>query len=160
MKTGPNGLALIKSFEGLILGAYDDIDDHVVKPGERVHGTLTIGWGHTTSAGPPKVFVGQEFTREEADAVLLADLASVELEVSHLVKVPVNQNQFDALVSFQYNTGWLGHHNCSLLSALNAGNYKLADQDFMLYDRGNGKVLTGLVRRRQAEKALFEKEVT
>ena len=53
MKTGPNGLALIKSFEGLILGAYDDIDDHVVKPGERVHGTLTIGWGHTSSAGPP-----------------------------------------------------------------------------------------------------------
>ena len=92
--------------------------------------------------------------------MLLTDLASVELEVSHLVKVPVNQNQFDALVSFQYNTGWLGHHNCSLLSALNAGNYKLADQDFMLYDRGNGKVLTGLVRRRQAEKALFEKEVT
>src|SRR5215469_13886147 len=135
MKTSSEGRALIESFEGLILGAYDDEDDHIVHPGERVFGTLTIGYGHTSVAGPPRVYVGQEITREDADAILAADLASVELEVGHLVHVPLSQNQFDALVSFQFNTGWLAHQHSSLLTALNAGNYRLADQDFMLYDR-------------------------
>jgi lysozyme len=99
-------------------------------------------------------------TGAQADAILSADLASVEIEVAHLVKVPLNQNQVDALVSFQYNTDWLAHPHCSLLSALNAGNYALADQDFMLYDRSEGKVLVGLDRRREAEKRLFGTPVT
>jgi lysozyme len=157
LKIGSAGLALIKSFEGLFLKAYDDFNDHIVQPGQHVRGTLTIGWGHTTAAGPPKVYVGQEITADEAEAILEADLVSVSLEVSHLVKVPLNQNQFDALDSFQYNTGWLGHPNCSLLHALNSGNYALAESDFMLYDRGNGQVLQGLVRRRKAELELFHK---
>jgi lysozyme len=155
MKTGTKGLALIESFEGLILGAYDDANDHIVHPGQQVHGTLTIGYGHTSAAGPPRVYVGQTITDDEANAILAADLASVELEVTHLVKVPLNQNQFDALVSFQFNTGWLAHPNCSLLRALNGGNYNLGAADFMLYDMAQGKVLAGLVRRRAAEKALF-----
>lgn len=155
MKTGSKGLALIESFEGLILGAYDDVNDHIVQPGQQVHGTLTIGYGHTSAAGPPRVYVGQTITDDEANAILAADLASVELEVSHLVKVPLNQNQFDALVSFQFNTGWLAHPNCSLLRALNGGNYNLGAADFMLYDMAQGHVLAGLVRRRAAEKALF-----
>ena len=155
MKTSETGLKLIESFEGLILGAYDDADDHIVHPGERVYGTLTIGYGHTSVAGPPRVYVGQEITKEQADAILAADLASVELEVGHLVKVELNQNQFDALVSFQFNTGWLSHPHSSLLTALNAGNYRLADQDFMLYDRAQGKVIKGLCRRRAAERDLF-----
>lgn len=159
MRTGPKGLALIESFEGLILSAYDDYNDHIVQPGQLVHGTLTIGYGHTSMAGPPRVYVGQVITDDEANAILAADLASVELEVSHLVKVPLNQNQFDALVSFQFNTGWLAHANCSLLRALNGGNYNLAAADFMLYDRASGKVLAGLVRRRAAERALFNTPV-
>ena len=159
MKTGTAGRALIESFEGLILGAYDDADDHIVKPGGHVYGTLTIGYGHTDAAGPPKVYIGQTISREEADAILASDLASVELEVGHLVKVPLNQNQFDALVSFQFNTGWLGHPHCSLLAALNAGNYALADQDFMLYNRAQGRVLAGLTRRRVAEKKLFAQPI-
>lgn len=159
MKTGPNGLALIKSFEGLFLQAYDDSEDRILKPGERCYGTLTIGWGHTDAAGPPKVYIGQSITAEVADAVLISDLTSVEIEVEHLVKVTLNQNQFDALVSFQYNTGWLAHPHCSLLNAVNANNLVLAEQDFMLYNIGNGKVLAGLTRRRVAEKALFEKPV-
>jgi lysozyme len=157
MKTGQKGLALIEGFEGLFLQAYDDANDHIVRPGQQVHGTLTIGYGHTSAAGPPKVYVGQTITPVEADAILGADLASVELEVAHLVKVPLNQNQFDALVSFQYNTGWLAHPNCSLLRALNAGNYKLGAADFMLYDMASGHVLSGLVKRRAAERALFLK---
>lgn len=160
MKTGPAGLKLIEGFEGLFLQAYDDYNDHIVQPGEEIRGTLTIGYGHTTAAGPPRVYVGMVITAADANSILAADLASVELEVSHLVKAPLTQNQFDALVSFQYNTGWLAHPNCSLLRALNAGNYNLAANDFMLYDIGNGKVLTGLIRRRTAERNLFNtKEV-
>lgn len=160
MKTGSAGLALIESFEGLILGAYDDDDDRILKPGDRCYGTLTIGYGHTDAAGPPKVYIGQTIDKATADAILAADLASVEIEVGHLVKVPLNQNQFDALVSFQFNTGWLGHPHCSLLNAVNAGNYALADQDFMLYNRAQGRVLAGLTRRRVAEKNLFNQKVT
>ena len=160
MKTSDVGRQFIEGFEGLFLQAYDDANDHIVLPGQQVIGTLTIGYGHTSAAGPPKVYIGQIIDEPTADAILAADLASVEIEVGHLVKVPLNQNQFDALVSFQFNTGWLGHPGCSLLRALNSGNYQLADEDFMLYDRASGKVLQGLVRRRAAEKAMFNKETT
>jgi len=151
----PKGIAFIKEWEGVILQAYDDVDDRVVKPGERVFGTLSIGVGHTNAAGPPKVYVGMMITEEESDAILASDLRSVELQIDHLVKVPLNQNQRDCLISFEFNTGWLGHPHCSLLSALNSGNYNLADEDFMLYDRSQGKILKGLQRRRLAEKKLF-----
>src|SRR6185437_9224903 len=112
MKTSATGRKLIERFEGLILQAYDDANDHIVKPGQLVHGTLTIGYGHTSAAGPPRVYVGQVIDQPTADGILGADLASVEIEVEHLVKVLLNQNQFDALVSFQFNTGWLAHPNC------------------------------------------------
>lgn len=155
MKTSQAGLQLIREFEGCILQAYDDSDDRVLKPGDHCYGTITVGIGHTSAAGPPRVYVGMEISQEEADDILAADLTSVELEVAHLVKVSINQNQFDALVSFQFNTGWLAHPHCSLMAALNAGNYRLADEDFMLYDRSQGKVLVGLDRRRTAEMKLF-----
>ncbi len=155
MQISPAGRQFIEGFEGLFLQAYDDDDDHIVAPGDHVYGTLTIGYGHTSSAGPPTVYAGQTITEEEADSILAADLAAVEAEVNTLVKVPLNQNQFDALGSFQYNTGWLGHPQCSLLRALNGGNYQLAANDFMLYDMAQGKVLVGLNRRRAAEKLLF-----
>ena len=159
MQTSATGRKVIEAFEALFLKAYDDADDHIVQPGEEVQGTLTIGYGHTTAAGPPRVYVGMTITEAQADAILSADLASVEIEVSHLVKVPLNQNQFDGLVSFQFNTGWLAHPQCSLLRALNAGNYNLADNDFALYDMASGKVLSGLVRRRKAEALLFAGQV-
>lgn len=159
MRTSPAGRKFIEGFEGLFLKAYDDANDHIVQPGQHVIGTLTIGYGHTSAAGPPRVYVGQVITQVTADIILGSDLTAVEIEVAHLVKVPLNQNQFDALVSFQFNTGWLAHPNCSLLRTLNAGNYQLADNDFMLYDMASGKVLTGLVRRRTAEKQMFSNPV-
>ena len=155
MKTSDAGRKFIESWEGLILGAYDDHNDHIVPVGGTPIGVLTIGYGHTDAAGPPKVYVGQKITQQEADNFLASDLASVENEVNHLVKVPLNQNQFDALVSFQFNTGWLGHPGCSLLSALNGGNYDLAANDFKLYDHAGGKVLAGLTKRRTAERTMF-----
>lgn len=159
MKTSADGRAFIEAFEGLFLQAYDDATDRVVAPGEPVRGTLTIGYGHTSAAGAPKVYVGMTITQAQADSILASDLGSVEAQVARLVKVPLNQNQSDSLVSFQYNTGWLGHPQCSLLKALNAGNYALAENDFALYDEASGHVLAGLQRRRQAEKLMFEGNV-
>lgn len=155
MKTSVNGRKFIEGFEGLILGAYDDASDHIVKHGDRVQGTLTIGYGHTSVAGPPRVYIGQVIAKDEADAILGADLTSVEIEVQHLIKVPLTQNEFDALVSFQFNTGWLAHSGCSLTRALNLKEYNVADTDFALYDRAGGVVNRGLVRRRAAEAKLF-----
>jgi lysozyme len=159
MQTSAAGRKFIEGFEGLILQAYDDANDRVVQRGDIVRGTLTIGYGHTSAAGPPQVYVGMNIDQPTADAILGADLASVEIEVKHLITVALNQNQFDALVSFQFNTGWLAHPQCSLARALNAGNYNLAATDFMLYDEASGKVLAGLERRRMEEKDLFNTPV-
>lgn len=156
MKTSPAGRKLIEGFEGLILGAYDDANDKIVPLGGRVYGTLTIGYGHTNAAGPPIVSVGMKITEAQADEILAEDLSLVEKDVESLVKVPLNQNQVDALVSFQFNTGWLGHPHCSLLNAVNAGKTLTAAADFMLYDRARGVVLQGLDVRRAKEKILFE----
>ncbi len=144
MKTSAAGRAFIEAFEGLFLHAYDDGT-----------GVLTIGYGHTSAAGPPRVYRGMTITQPEADQILSADLASVELEVAHLIHRPLNQYQFDALVSFEFNTGWLSHSGCSLRRAVEAGNDRLAEADFALYDRAGGQVLRGLVRRRHGEAEMF-----
>lgn len=160
MKISPAGRAFIKQWERLFLQAYDDATERIIKPGDRIHGTLTIGYGHTSAAGLPHVYAGMALKDEaEADDILSADLAPVESAVNRLVKVDLNQNQYDALGSFQFNCAWLTHPHCSLLDALNRGDFHLADEDFMLYDRANGRVLVGLDRRRAAEKALFEETV-
>jgi len=157
LKTSPIGRQLIESFEGLILQSYDDYNDHIVHSGDTVHGVLTIGYGHTNAAGLPSVFVGQTISKEEADGILATDLEKVEQEVNHIVKVPVNQNQYDALISFHFNTGALGHS--STLTLLNESKYAEAADHLLLYNKAGGKVLAGLIRRRQAEKALFLKPV-
>lgn len=154
MKTSATGRALIESFEGLFLKAYDDANDKVVKPGQRVRGTLTIGYGHTTVAGPPKVYAGMAITREQADAILAADLASVELEVEHLLgKTVVTQGEFDALVSFHFNTGGLGRS--STLRLLKQGKIEAAANALLAWNKAGGKVSKGLARRRKAERQLF-----
>ena len=145
MQTSANGRKFIEQFEGLALKAYWDVTGEV----------WTIGYGHTRAAGPPDVTPHMIIDKPTADKILAADLASVEIEVEHLIHVALNQNQFDALVSFQFNVGWLGKPTCSLTHVLNTGNYNLADQDFMLYDRSGGKVLPGLIRRRHGEAVMF-----
>jgi lysozyme len=157
MKTSSNGRALIERYEGLILKSYDDANDHIIPKGGQAQGTLTIGYGHTSAAGPPKVYAGQTITKQQADSILASDLGKVEADVNRLVKVPLTQNQFDALVSFHFNTGALG--KSSLLIALNKRNYDLAANRFMVYTNGRigGKLvpMAGLTRRRTEEKALF-----
>lgn len=160
MKTSSNGLALIERYEGLILQSYDDANDHVVSAGGSSRGTLTIGYGHTSAAGGPKVFPGMTITKEQANTILADDLKKVEADVTRLVKVSITQNQFDALVSFHFNTGSLG--KSTLLRKLNAGDTQGAADGFMLYTKGrvNGQLIPmkGLVTRRNEEKALFLKK--
>lgn len=147
MKTSAVGRAFIEQWEGLFLHTYDDGT-----------GVLTIGYGHTTAAGHPHVIPGMTITREEADQILASDLSSVEIDVNRLVKVPLNQNQFDTLVSFHFNTGGLGRS--SVLRAINSNHFSEVPSDLNMWVKGGGHVMLGLVRRRKAEGELFMKGVS
>lgn len=144
MKTSNKGVALIKEFEGRKLTAY-------LCPAN----VWTIGYGHTTAAGSPIVRQGMRITEEEADAILRRDLVRYENGVERLVKVPLNQSQFDALVSFCFNVGEGALGKSTLLRRLNRGEYDSVPSELMKWTRGGGKELPGLVRRRRAEAKLW-----
>jgi lysozyme len=146
MRTSENGRAFIEVFEGKFLHTYDDGT-----------GVLTIGYGHTTAAGPPSVMRGQTITDEECDAILAADLAAVERNVARCIKGVMMQPQFDALVSFDFNTGSLA--KSSIDDKINAGNPSAAMATLLQYDHAAGKQMDGLTRRRRAEKLMFEGNV-
>lgn len=139
MTTGTKGIELIKSFEGCRLEAYQD----AVK-------VWTIGYGHTGN-----VKAGMKITQEEVMKLLKSDLKKFESAVNKAVKVFLNQNQFDALVSFTYNLGAGNLKSSTLLKKLNAGDYAGAANEFTKWNKADGKVLNGLTRRRESEKALF-----
>lgn len=159
MKIGPDGLDLIKSFETYVGYVYDDLRPPVGGKyrewqGEPVKGTLTIGYGHTDAAADPlKCKLGTKLTLAAALTVLANDLAPVEATVTKAVKVPITQHQFDALVSFVFNTGKLT--GTGLLTQLNAKNYGKVPDEFMKWVKSKGQTLRGLVRRRQAEVHLW-----
>jgi len=140
MHTSQKGLDLIKSFEGLRLSAYKD-----------VVGVVTIGYGTTSG-----VKMGDTITKERAEQLLREDVERFEQQVLRLVRVPLSQGQHDALVSFVYNLGAGNLSNSTLLRLLNAGDYAGAAAQFDRWNKAGGKVLSGLVRRRAAERALFE----
>lgn len=142
MKTSPKGIALIKSAEGLRLKAYPD-------PGT---GGLpwTIGYGSTSG-----VTRNMAITEAQAEQMLGADLVRFERIVERLVRVPLNQGQFDALVSFTYNVGEGNFTKSTLLRQLNAGDTAGAAEQFSRWVHAGGKVLPGLVKRRAAERAMF-----
>lgn len=139
MRTSQRGLSLIKSFEGLRLLAYRD-----------AIGVWTIGYGATRGVKP-----GMSVTKEQAERMLLNDVQRFEPEVERLVKVPLAGNQWDALVSFTYNLGAANLESSTLLRLLNRGDYAGAAEQFPRWNKAGGKVLPGLVRRREAERALF-----
>jgi lysozyme len=118
------------------------------------NGRLTIGYGHTNAAADPlKCTRGTRITLAQALTVLANDLAPVETLVTKAVKVPITQHQFDALVSFVFNTGKLT--GTGLLGQLNAKNYGKVPDEFMKWVKSKGQTLRGLVRRRQAEVHLW-----
>jgi len=140
----PAGLDLIKSFEGLRL-----------KPYKCPAGVLTIGYGHTRTAAKLATKYPNGITPELADALLQDDLLDAERTVREQVKVPLNPNQYAALVSFVFNLGAGNFLKSSLLRFLNAEDYAKAASLFPIYCKAGGVVQPGLIRRRQTEKALF-----
>lgn len=139
MKTSPKGISLIKEFEGLSLDAY-----------LCSAGVMTIGYGHT--GGVQK---GDRITEKKAEELLQDDLKKFENGVLRLVRVPLNQNQFDALVSFAFNLGVGNLGKSTLLRKLNGGDFAGAATEFVRWNKAGGRELAGLTRRRNAEAELF-----
>ncbi|MGA8940961.1 MAG: lysozyme [Acidobacteriaceae bacterium] len=137
------GLALTKSFEGLHLSAYQDCA-----------GIWTIGYGHTGLG----VSDGQRIDEVEAEAFLRADLADAIACVNRAVKVEISQNQFDAMVDFCFNAGRGNFAQSTLLRKVNGEDFAGAVAQFALWVHVGGEVVSGLVRRRNAEAALFKLE--
>ena len=140
MNISQKGIDLIKNFEGCRLTAY-----------RCPANILTIGYGHTGA----DVSTGQKITQEQAEKLLKSDLLVHCNNVSRLVKVPLTQNQFDALVSFEFNVGYGNFASSTMLKLLNQKKYREAAAQFDRWVYANRKVLAGLVKRRAAEKTLF-----
>jgi GH24 family phage-related lysozyme (muramidase) len=146
MRISQKGIDLIKKFEGIRLTAY-------VCPA----GVLTIGYGHTG----PDVQPGMRITEEEAERLLWADTESAQQTVSSFVSVKLNQNEYDALVSFTFNVGPTAFVNSTMLRLLNHGaDRKVVAGEFGRWVKaGSDEVIPGLVRRREEEKKLFLEKV-
>lgn len=142
-----DGLTIIKHFEGRELKAYQDSV-----------GVWTIGYGHTSAAGSPRVTPGMTISEQQAEDILKQDLDLFENGVRDLVKVAINRDQFAALVSFAFNVGLGALAESTLLRKLNAGDYSGAANEFPRWVKAGGNTLPGLVRRRDAERALFLSE--
>lgn len=148
MKTSETGLAIVKAFEGCLKKRPDGKFVPYVCPA----GVLTIGWGHTNHH-EPRFTRDTVWTQQQCDDALRNVMVTFERHVLKHAKVPLAQHEFDALVSWSYNTG--GPATASLWKALNAGNKAAIPGKLMAWNKAGGKVLSGLTRRRQAEAALF-----
>ena len=139
MKTSPKGIALIKEFEGLRLKAYKC-------PG----GVWTIGYGHTDGVRP-----GMVISERQAEDFLKAELIAFEKYLNDL-RLAINQNQFDALISFIYNVGTGNFSSSTLLRKVKANPLDKSIMDeFLRWVYSKGRVLPGLQRRRLAEMKLY-----
>jgi len=133
------GRELIKRFEALRLEAY-------LCPA----GVWTIGWGHTGDVKP-----GQRITEHQAEAILDVDLDRFERRVAKVCP-RATENQFSACVSLAFNIGEMAFQGSTLARKLNAGDVAAASSEFPKWNKSGGKVLPGLIRRRAAERALFD----
>lgn len=154
MKLSQNGIELIQYFEGLELKAY-----------LCSAGKLTIGYGHTGSDVKP----GMVITKQKADALFRQDIQKFEKDVASLLKVSVNQNQFDALVSFAFNVGSdidadtiaEGLGDSTLLKLVNRKDWEGAAKEFLKWNKARNpktkklEPVAGLTKRRRAEHLLF-----
>jgi lysozyme len=140
MKISEEGLALIKKFEGCELTAY-----------KCSAGVWTIGYGHTKG-----VEEGMTITKAQAEDMLLEELVEYEDAVKNAVTISLDQCMFDALVSWTYNLGPSNLNASTMLKVLNAGDYDGVPAQIKRWNKAGGKVLEGLIRRRDAEALLFE----
>jgi lysozyme len=145
VQVSANGIVLTKSFEECRLTAYPD-------PATGAE-PWTCGWGATGQ----DIHKGTVWTQAQADARLETDLARAAQAVNGLVHVEITQNQFDALADFTFNVGAGNFRSSTLLRLLNQGDVSGAANEFPKWNKANGKVMQGLVRRRAAERALFLK---
>lgn len=143
MQLSHNGVQALKQFEGLRLQAYKDTG-----------GVWTIGYGSITMFGKP-VTEGLVCTEADAEKQKTMDLAWAQTAVNKLVRVPLTQNQFDALVSFVYNVGETAFSRSTLLKVLNQRNFAEAVKQFLRWVYDNGKFVIGLENRRKKEAELF-----
>ena len=140
------GIDLICGFEGLRLKAYDD-----------GVGVWTIGFGTTVYPNGIRVKKGDTCTEAQAKAYMVYDLKKFESAVNNAVTVPLNQNQFDALVSLTYNIGPSAFSKSTLVKKLNAGDIRGAAEQFDVWVNAGGKRMQGLVNRRAKENEVFLK---
>ena len=140
MNISKEGLALIKRFEGCELKAY-----------RCPANVLTIGYGHTKN-----VTEDMEITQQEANDMLDEELIEYCEYIDKMVKVSLNQNQFDALVAWIYNLGPTNFRNSTLLTVLNQERYSDVPEQIKRWNKADGKILDGLIKRREAEALLFE----
>ena len=153
MGISENGLNLIKQFEGFRSQLYNDPVGH-----------CTIGYGTLVHRGmcngsEPAEF-RQGISEPRATQLLLKKVEQFADAINRLVQVPLNQNQFDALVSFVYNVGAGALQRSTLLKELNRGHYDRVPAELRKWVKAGGRTLLGLVKRREAEAALYQKEVT
>ena len=141
MKISSKGLDLIKNAEGLSLRAY-----------RCPTGVLTIGYGHTGNDVKP----GMLITAVEASKLLQDDVARFEIGVSEIINKPMTQGQFDALVDFAFNLGLGALRGSTLATKFKNGDIKGASRELSKWVWGGGKMLPGLVKRREAARVLFD----
>ena len=140
MKTSEEGIALIKTFEGCKLRAYLDAVD-----------VPTIAYGRTKD-----VKIGDICTQQQAEDWLEEELVEYAGYVNEAVKVELTQPQFDSLVSWTYNLGPSNLNRSSMLRVLNTSDYDNVPEQIMRWNKAGGRVLPGLVRRREAEAEMFK----
>ncbi len=140
MKISENGLELIKKFEGCETTAYQDSV-----------GVWTIGFGHTKG-----VEEGQTCSIEDAESMLADEMDEYEGYINNMVKVELQQHEFDALVAWVYNLGPTNLGESTMLKVLNGGQFDRVPDEMNRWTRAGGKILEGLVRRRQAESLMFQ----
>ncbi|WP_145542269.1 lysozyme [Yersinia alsatica] len=143
MQISSNGINKIKAEEGEKLFGYKDS-----------RGIPTIGVGHTGTVDGQPVAIGRAITKEKSTELLRSDLAWVEKSIATNVKVPLTQNQYDALCSLIFNIGSSAFADSTVLKRLNAGDYKGAADAFLMWKK-SGSDLNILLPRRQRERALF-----
>lgn len=154
-KTSGKGIELIHSFEGYAKALPNGDAQAYPDPGTG-GAPWTIGWGSTTDEQGKPIARGTVWTRARADARFAQHLAQFERELNAaLGNAPTTQNQFDALVSFAYNVGSKAAAGSTLMRKHKAADYAGAQAEFFKWRKASGKVMTGLVRRREAEAALY-----
>jgi len=154
MKLSKDGLDRIAGYEGY----HDALPDGSCKAYQRTYNgkkdKWTIGFGCTSG-----VYEGLVWTRAQADDAFLKELTTFEAAVNRMVTVDLNQNQYDALVSFAYNCGTDALEKSTLLKKLNKGDYKGAADQFQYWNNVNHKPVKGLTQRRASEATIFLKPV-